>query len=356
MIEIMQILMQHPLGISAIPDMLGAVLYFREDELTVKSVAEFGVCNDWPTTSFSDYSIIHYCQPIDYKNGVRTHKSLPDFFDTLRTHPVDEIESANVATNKQLVRLVTNLFDADDGVVGSWKPGKIVNDAPQISKNHSDRNTVTGLETHSQVGQDRWVIETLGNQSSGFFVDIGAGDGIELSNTYLLEKRLGWRGIAVEPNPSFFERLQANRSCVKESSCIVSAQKDGGRFDLVLDGHLSAISDCCNKVLENSQEYRPRVSVAGISLAHLLDKYSAPRVIDYLSIDIEGGEYDVLKGFPFEQYTFQTITVEVNAYLGREQLCRRDDIRILLESNGYRFVRASDHLGIDDFYVYASVM
>ena len=47
--------------------------------------------------------------------------------------------------------------------------------------------------------------------------------------------------------------------------------------------------------------------------------------------------------------------VEVNAYLGGEQLCRRDDIRVLLESNGYRFVRASDNLGIDDFYVNKSV-
>lgn len=56
----------------------------------------------------------------------------------------------------------------------------------------------------SQKGQDRWVLESLRNKEGGYFVDLAASDGVTFSNTWVLEKKFGRDGIAIEPNPYFF--------------------------------------------------------------------------------------------------------------------------------------------------------
>lgn len=63
------------------------------------------------------------------------------------------------------------------------------------------------MEYYSQVGQDRWVINYFGENYKGFFIDIGAYDGISISNTYALEK-LGWKGICVDANISCEKNLK----------------------------------------------------------------------------------------------------------------------------------------------------
>ncbi|MDA9981739.1 hypothetical protein N9H39_03180 [Gammaproteobacteria bacterium] len=60
----------------------------------------------------------------------------------------------------------------------------------------------------SQAGQDRWVVETLKGKKNGFFLEIGASDGVNLSNTYALERELGWTGCCVEPNPMDYAKLR----------------------------------------------------------------------------------------------------------------------------------------------------
>jgi len=60
---------------------------------------------------------------------------------------------------------------------------------------------------YSQLGQDKWVLEKLDYKENGFFIEIGAYDGITLSNTYSLEKDFGWDGICVECNPEIIPLL-----------------------------------------------------------------------------------------------------------------------------------------------------
>jgi hypothetical protein len=82
-------------------------------------------------------------------------------------------------------------------------------------------------------------------------------------------------------------------------------------------------------------------------------------VIDYLSLDVEGQEYNILRTFPFDKYKFRCITVEHNApHIGpKQQMLIRD----LLENNGYKFVKGNDdvnnwgHGPIDDFYIYSNL-
>ena len=69
------------------------------------------------------------------------------------------------------------------------------------------------METYSQYGQDVWLLSHLNNKRNGYFIEAGAGDGIRLSNTYLLEKDYSWNGICVEAYQPLYEKLKNNRSC-----------------------------------------------------------------------------------------------------------------------------------------------
>ena len=92
----------------------------------------------------------------------------------------------------------------------------------------------------SQLGQDLKVLKHYNNKYNGFFIEIGASDGIELSNTYLLETQYGWKGICCEPIPNKFEKLVKNRPnalcCNKalynQSNLIVDFDV-AGKYDLL---------------------------------------------------------------------------------------------------------------------------
>src|SRR5215510_8537437 len=81
------------------------------------------------------------------------------------------------------------------------------------------RNVATNSQAaphhyHSQHGQDRFIdTNLLRGKRGGVFVDVGAYDGVALSNTCYFEKELGWTGLCIEPNPIVFERLTQNRNC-----------------------------------------------------------------------------------------------------------------------------------------------
>lgn len=196
----------------------------------------------------------------------------------------------------------------------------------------------------SQLGQDLWVLERTGYLRGGFFVEFGATDGVRLSNTYLLETRFDWHGICAEPNPKMYAKLRANRRCIVSDACIgprsgeqvdfVLAEEYGGRVqDMGSDMHAGK-----RQAYWANDEYRARFET--VSLHDLLERLGAPQCIDYLSIDTEGSEFDILAAFPFEQWNVRLITVEHNFTPVREQ------IRRLLESHGYERTERSH----DDFY------
>jgi len=193
---------------------------------------------------------------------------------------------------------------------------------------------------HSDMGQDKWVLDTLDNKRNGYFVDIGASNGISGNNTYVLEKYFNWTGICVEPNPKLraFPTLKKNRNCICENVCIYSENTE---VDFMARGSLIGYSgipgpfatDCIKK-----KPNHPLIKVPAITLMQLLEQNNAPSVIDYISIDTEGTEWEVLKNFDFDKYTFLTMTVEHN-YIERKPVesykIKRDKIRELLEKNGY---------------------
>ena len=185
----------------------------------------------------------------------------------------------------------------------------------------------------SQLGQDLWVLERTGHKRGGFFVEFGATDGVLLSNTYLLEQEFGWSGICAEPNPKLFEQLCANRRCKVSSACIGS--RTGSRVDFILADAYGGIADFAaeDSHADKREAFRQLGAVTTmttVSLNDFLVEQGAPRHIDYLSIDTEGSEFDILDAFPFDAWTIDLITVEHN------YSARRDSIRALLERHGFR--------------------
>jgi hypothetical protein len=74
----------------------------------------------------------------------------------------------------------------------------------------------------AQIAQDLFVLSELGFKKSGFFVEFGATDGVQLSNTHLLETEFSWTGILAEPGRNWHKELEKNRNASIEKDCVWS--------------------------------------------------------------------------------------------------------------------------------------
>jgi len=202
---------------------------------------------------------------------------------------------------------------------------------------------------YSQIGQDIEVIKFYNNKENGFFIEIGANDGISISNTYLLEKEYKWKGICCEAIPSRFKQLVVNRP---NSICFNEAvYNESGLtidFDIANNADLfSGISQHIDKHKSSVDANKTTLQVQTISLLDLLIKANAPSFIDYMSLDTEGSEFEILNSFDFEKYTFGLIDVEHN-YIEP----RRTEIKNLLISKGYTYKGENQ---FDDMYKHNSL-
>jgi FkbM family methyltransferase len=189
----------------------------------------------------------------------------------------------------------------------------------------------------SQLGQDLWVLEKSNFKQGGFFVEFGATDGVLLSNTYLLEKEFGWNGLCAEPNPAFLPALKQNRRCIVSDACIGPTTGESVEFVFadVFGGMLRhATRDMHGARRDAYRLTEGTVTLVTQSLHDFLLEHKAPKTIDYLSIDTEGSEYEILEAFPFEQWSIKLITVEHN-YSNQ-----RKHIQELLVKNGYQTIEA----------------
>ena len=150
-------------------------------------------------------------------------------------------------------------------------------------------------ESKSQIKQDIFVLSQTGFKRNGYFVEFGATDGITLSNTYLLETKFNWGGIVAEPLKSKYSELIKNRACHVENLCLWSESGKSLEFNETPNSDLSTIEQFSSCDYQSESRKGGNIfNVKTISLFDLLEKYNAPRYIDYLSIDTEGSEYEIL--------------------------------------------------------------
>src|SRR6185312_8246310 len=206
-----------------------------------------------------------------------------------------------------------------------------------------------GSSSNAQLAQDLFVLDYLKQKRNGFFIEFGATDGQYLSNTFLLEKEYGWTGILAEPARSWHERLHKNRECVIEHRCVWSKSDEVLTFNETSEGELSTVDLFVNSDWHASKRNEKSIyKVETISLDKLLSEYNAPSEIDYLSVDTEGSEYEILSAFDFSKYKIKIITVEHNFTRIRE------DLYGLLTANGFKRVFETISQ-FDDWYINESL-
>jgi FkbM family methyltransferase len=206
-------------------------------------------------------------------------------------------------------------------------------------------------QSKSQLQQDLFVLSQLNFKKNGYFVEFGASNGVTISNTWLLEKLFNWDGIVAEPSSYWHKELHANRGCHIETDCVWSKSGETLMFNEVntekanYGPELSTI-DAFSSVDSHAQTRQSgkKYQVNTISLNDLLSKYNAPTTIDYLSIDTEGSEFEILSNFDYNKYDVKIITCEHN------YTPMREEIFDFLTSKNYK--RKFEHLSKwDDWYI-----
>jgi FkbM family methyltransferase len=206
-------------------------------------------------------------------------------------------------------------------------------------------------KSRSQLRQDLFVVSEAENKIKnekrrGYFVEFGATNGIHFSNTYLLETEFSWTGILAEPARFWEKQLKANRPNASiETLCVWKDSNSSLIFNETNAPEFSTINSFSDGDIHgNIRLAGKRYEVQTISLNDLLIKHGAPKYIDYLSIDTEGSEFEILEAFNFNEFSFGIISVEHNYTPQREK------IFALLTGLGYK--RKYENISaFDDWYV-----
>jgi Methyltransferase FkbM domain len=176
---------------------------------------------------------------------------------------------------------------------------------------------------YAQVKQDIIVSRLFNGKTNGYFLDLAANDAVTISNTYSLEKKLNWTGLCMEPNPAYWYDL-AHRDCQVVGAVVGEIRNDAVVFQKRANGAFGGI---VGDGFDNHDGKGGEVRYT-VSLYEILSRFQAPKVIDYLSLDVEGAETLIMQDFPFHEYSFNVMTVERP----------KADLKALFEENGYEYV------------------
>ena len=205
--------------------------------------------------------------------------------------------------------------------------------------------------SYSQLFQDLFVVFFLKGKRNGFFVEFGATNGVDLSNTLNLERDFEWKGILAEPARGWHSALRANRQAAIDTRCVWFETGAKLQFKETDERELSTLNDLVDKDFNRENRLKGTTySVDTVSLNDLLRLHNSPREIDYLSIDTEGSELVILQAFDFSNFDIKIITVEHN-------FCEPDRQQIHQLLSGKGFVRIFEHFSrFDDWYIQRSIL
>jgi FkbM family methyltransferase len=201
------------------------------------------------------------------------------------------------------------------------------------------------IEYKSQHKQDEYVVNYFKEKKNGVFIDIGAHDGITLSNTYVLEKEFGWTGICVEPMEHEYKKLIEIRDA-KTYNCAIYDTNGIEKFTMLeYDGYPDMLSGIAKDmsvvhmghVLSEGNRMGAKRNIIKTRILNEILEENKIYNIDFLSIDVEGAELKILKSIDFDKYKIKLIIYENGE--------GDQPIRDFMRSKGYVFTK---RLGIDD--------
>ncbi|WP_228385084.1 FkbM family methyltransferase [Polynucleobacter wuianus] len=191
-------------------------------------------------------------------------------------------------------------------------------------------------------------LEKYLNYDNGYFIELGANDGVHQSNTLYYEKYRGWGGILVEPTLHNYLLCRQNRSAKNKFFCnaCTSFEYEEKFVEIIYSNLMSIplgletdIVDPTGHAKEGKQflqSFEENVSFGAVAktLNQIMLDAQAPKMIDFLSLDVEGAEIEVLKGIDHHQYKFKFMCIESRSF---------DRLNEYLTSNGYVFVEGLSH-------------
>ena len=196
--------------------------------------------------------------------------------------------------------------------------------------------------------QDKWIVEDVYHKKrNGFFVELGAYNGFDISNTYVLEKQYGWSGICIEADPVNFAKLVRERNCACVRACVDDTRREVNYlYDRARGGIIDKDTDInpedFERHLETAKKEGRLATVQTKTLGEILKEHNAPKFIDFFSLDVEGAETRILRNFDFKEYKFGALVIERAS----------KELNEILFHNGYKFVQL--RVG-DSFYVHESI-
>jgi FkbM family methyltransferase len=201
---------------------------------------------------------------------------------------------------------------------------------------------------YSQSKQDQIIDKLLSYREKGFFLDIGAHDGVNFSNSFFFEESRNWSGICIEPVPKFFKILNEKRNSINLNICIADSEKEIEFVEVegpasMLSGMLTSESDNhferIKNAIKNQGGSYSIYKLNTLTVDSILKQYSVS-TIDYLSIDVEGFELDILKTMNFDSYNVRIMTIENDQ--------RKNHLISFLESKGFKSLCFS---GPDEIFI-----
>lgn len=179
----------------------------------------------------------------------------------------------------------------------------------------------------TQANQDKIVAALFRGQRNGYFVDLAANNAIRLSNTYALERQYGWRGLCIEPNPTYWRNLTFYRDCHVVAAVVGRNRMEEVQFHFDLWGGVGG--GIVGSGFDNKPaQHKSFLKMYTATVREILQRHDAPVVINYLSLDVEGAEDFVMRSFPFDAFRIQVLTVERP----------KQDFFTIMEAQGYRCV------------------
>ena len=188
----------------------------------------------------------------------------------------------------------------------------------------------------SQIFQDLFVIYFSYFKKNGFFIEIGGGDGTNLSNTFVLEKKYHWKGIICEPNPIHKNKILLSRNAKLEQAMIGSKNEFRNLY-LKKDSYAGTAI--------RSKNIIKKIKIKSINLNYFFAMHKIKKKVDYISIDTEGNEYEIIKNFNFKKHQVNIFTIEHNF-----NNKKREKIKKIMMRNNYKNIFS--HLSyMDDWYI-----
>jgi len=215
------------------------------------------------------------------------------------------------------------------------------------------RHKVRNIRPRGSLNQEIWDCErALGRvqrffrgKRDGIFVEIGGYDGVTGSNCLFFEMMRGWSGLLAEPAPALHAKAELARRCPCLRVAIANTEGEAEFLDVQAGlFQMGGLVESYDAAQRAAVEADPRhkgtiIKVPTRPLASILDEHGMTE-IDYISLDVEGGEMAVLSSFPFERFRVIAWTIENNGGSA--------EIPELMHDRGYRRVEV---LGVDDVYV-----